>query len=145
MRNTFFHLFWKPAFDLVWLPKTSDDFFYCLISRDPPLTCYVGIMTTAQNVTIIPSLQIKLCCPCSTIYLLLKKFYFGFSSIFSSLVSSFHALFLIVKPQKLNYYQKYSRLRCFLHVKGLVICFYLGWSGSTLLITKHIIKVGSKS
>jgi hypothetical protein len=26
-----------------------------------------------------------------------------------------------------------------------VICFYLGWSGSTLLITKHIIKVGSKS
>ena len=38
--------------------------------------------------------------------------------------------------------QKYSRLRCLLRVKGLVICFYLGWSGSTLLITKHIIKVG---
>ena len=31
------------------------------------------------------------------------------------------------------------RLRCLLHVKGLVICFHLGWSGSTLLITKHII------
>ena len=41
--------------------------------------------------------------------------------------------------------QKYSRLRCLLCVKGLVIGFYLGWSGSTLLITKHIIKVGSKS
>ena len=23
--------------------------------------------------------------------------------------------------------QKYSRLRCLLHVKGLMICFYLGW------------------
>ena len=41
--------------------------------------------------------------------------------------------------------QKYSRLRCLLHVKGLVVCFYLGWSGSTLLITKHLIEVGSKS
>ena len=40
--------------------------------------------------------------------------------------------------------QKYSRLRCLLRVKGLVICFHLGWSGSTLLITKHIIKVGSQ-
>ena len=28
--------------------------------------------------------------------------------------------------------QKYSRLRCLLRVKGLVICFYLGWSGSIL-------------
>ena len=27
--------------------------------------------------------------------------------------------------------QKYSRLKCLLLVKGLVICFYLGWSGST--------------
>ena len=42
-------------------------------------------------------------------------------------------------------YQKYSRLRCLLRVTGLLICFYLGWSGSTLLITKHVIKVGSKS
>ena len=45
----------------------------------------------------------------------------------------------------LDHKQKYSRLRCLLLVKGLVIGFYLGWSGSTLLITKHIIKVGSKS
>ena len=30
------------------------------------------------------------------------------------------------------YTQKYSRLRCLLHIKGLVICFYLGWSGSIL-------------
>jgi hypothetical protein len=28
--------------------------------------------------------------------------------------------------------QKYSRLRCLLPVKELVICFYLGWSGSIL-------------
>ena len=41
--------------------------------------------------------------------------------------------------------QKYSRLRCLLRFKGLVICFYSGCSGSTLLITNHIIKVGSKS
>ena len=31
--------------------------------------------------------------------------------------------------------QKYSRLRCLLHVKGLVISFYVGWSGGTFLIT----------
>ena len=41
--------------------------------------------------------------------------------------------------------QKYSRLRCLLRVKGLVIGFYLGWSGHTLLIRKIIMKVGSKS
>ena len=34
------------------------------------------------------------------------------------------------------YVQKYSRLRCLLRVKGLVIGFYLGWSGHTLLIRK---------
>ena len=32
--------------------------------------------------------------------------------------------------------QKYSRLRCLLRIKGLVIGFYLGWSGHTLLIRK---------
>ena len=41
--------------------------------------------------------------------------------------------------------QKYSRLRCLLRVKGLVIYFYLGWSGSILQIRTNIIKVGSKS
>ena len=41
--------------------------------------------------------------------------------------------------------QKYSRLRCLLHVKGLVFCFYLGWSGSILQFRQNIIKVGSKS
>ena len=41
--------------------------------------------------------------------------------------------------------QNYSRLRCLLLVKGLVICFYLGWSGSILQIRTNIIKVGSKS
>ena len=41
--------------------------------------------------------------------------------------------------------QKYSRLRCFLRAKGLVICFYLGWSGSILQFRQNIIKVGSKS
>ena len=39
--------------------------------------------------------------------------------------------------------QKYSRLRCLLCVKGLVICFYLGWAGSILQIRTNIIKVGS--
>ena len=32
-----------------------------------------------------------------------------------------------------------------LRVKGLVICFYLGWSGSILQFRQNIIKVGSKS
>ena len=41
--------------------------------------------------------------------------------------------------------QKYSRLRCLLRVKGLVICFYLGWSGSVLQFRRNMIKVGSKS
>ena len=42
-------------------------------------------------------------------------------------------------------YQKYNRLRCLLRVKGLVICFYLGWSGSILQIRTNIIRLGSKS
>ena len=41
--------------------------------------------------------------------------------------------------------QKYSRLRCLLCIKILVICFYLGWSGSILQFRQNIIKVGSKS
>ena len=41
--------------------------------------------------------------------------------------------------------QKYNRLRCLLLVKGLVICFYLGWAGNTLPIRTNIIKVGSMS
>ena len=40
---------------------------------------------------------------------------------------------------------KSSRLSCLLHVKALVICFYLGWSGSILQFRQNIIKVGSKS
>ena len=44
-----------------------------------------------------------------------------------------------------HYYQKYSRLRCLLRVKGLAICIYLGWSGSILQFRQNIIKVGSKS
>ena len=36
----------------------------------------------------------------------------------------------------IDYIQKYSRLRCLLRVKGLMIGFYLGWSGHTLLIRK---------
>ena len=38
--------------------------------------------------------------------------------------------------------QKYSRLRCLLRVKSLVICFYLG---SIFQFKQNIIKVGSKS
>ena len=41
--------------------------------------------------------------------------------------------------------KKYSRLRCLLCVKVLVICFYLGWSGSILQFRPNIKKVGSKS
>ena len=50
-----------------------------------------------------------------------------------------------VKDTGFIYGQKYSRLRCLLCVKGLVICFYLGWSGSILQSRQSIIKVGSKS
>ena len=37
-------------------------------------------------------------------------------------------------------HQKHRRLRCLLRVKGLVICFYLGWSGSIPQFRKNIIK-----
>ena len=40
---------------------------------------------------------------------------------------------------------KYSRLRCLLHVKGLAICFHLGWSGSILQFRLNIIKLVSNS
>ena len=33
--------------------------------------------------------------------------------------------------------QKYGRLRCLLHVKGLGICFYLGWSGTVVYDWNH--------
>ena len=46
---------------------------------------------------------------------------------------------------RLRSVQKYSRLRCLLRVKGLVICFYLGWSGSILQFRQNVIKVESKS
>ena len=36
-------------------------------------------------------------------------------------------------------------LKCLLRVKGLVICFYLGWLGSILQFKQNIIKVGSMS
>jgi hypothetical protein len=42
-------------------------------------------------------------------------------------------------------HQKCSRLRCLLHVKVLMICFYLGLSGSILRFRRNIIKVGLKS
>ena len=51
----------------------------------------------------------------------------------------------IIPPMINACFQKYSRLRCLLRVKGLVICFYLGWSGSTLQFRQNITKVGSKS
>ena len=41
--------------------------------------------------------------------------------------------------------QKYSRLRCLLRVKGLVFCFYFGWSTSVLQFRQNLIKGGSKS
>ena len=41
--------------------------------------------------------------------------------------------------------KKYSRLRCLLRVKGLMIGFYLGWSGSILQIRTNMINIGSKS
>ena len=74
----------------------------------------------------------KVNCPKTTIYHKLLKF-------------SKLALLGSYRKPKHSINQKYSRLICLLLVKGLVICFYLGWSGNTLLIAKHIIKVGSKS
>ena len=44
-----------------------------------------------------------------------------------------------------NSIQKYRKLRWLLRVKGLLICFYLGWSVSILLFRQNIIKVGLKS
>ena len=41
--------------------------------------------------------------------------------------------------------KKYSRLRYMFRVKGLVICLYLGRSGSIFQFRQNMIKVGSKS
>ena len=53
--------------------------------------------------------------------------------------------FLLADEKNIISRQEYSRLRCLLLVKALTICFYLGWSGSTLPIRTNIIKVSSKS
>ena len=76
-----------------------------------------------------------------------KKFQYDFLSFFvRSLHSAKEALERFLVPYIVHtYIQKYSRLRCLLRVKGLVICFYLGWSGSILHFRQSIIKVGSKS
>ena len=63
-------------------------------------------------------------------------------SLASSNLNSILLWFHSVKPIHI---QKYSRLRCLLLVKGLVICFHFGWSGSTQPIRTNIIKAGSKS
>ena len=49
--------------------------------------------------------------------------------------------------QKYSRHAKFlcSRLTCLLCVKGLAICFYLGWPGCILHFRQNIIKVGSKS
>ena len=52
---------------------------------------------------------------------------------------------MMLNVQQMDEAQKYSRLRCLLFVKGLLISFYLDWSGSILQIRTNIIKVGSKS
>ena len=54
-------------------------------------------------------------------------------------------LVVVTQPLPVSHDQKYSRPRCLLCVKGLVICFYLGWSCSILQFRQNIIKVGSKS
>ena len=54
-------------------------------------------------------------------------------------------LVLLEKVKTYCFDQEYSRLRCLLLVKGLVISFYLGWSDSILQIRTNISKVGSKS
>ena len=50
-----------------------------------------------------------------------------------------------VRSKLNNLEQKYRRLRCLLRVKGLLICLYLGWSGSIFQFRQNIINVGSKS
>ena len=52
------------------------------------------------------------------------------SIVFLELIQSKHLSRLVYNKVNSNM-QKYSRLRCLLRVKGLVICYYLGWSGST--------------
>ena len=52
---------------------------------------------------------------------------------------------LLYRSPAVSHSQKYNRLRCLLRVKGLLFCFYLGWSGSILQFRQNIIMVGSKS
>ena len=63
-------------------------------------------------------------------------------------VTSCDILFLyqiIFYAENIRCIQKYSRLRCLLNVKGLVFCFYLGWSDSILRFRQNMIKVRLKS
>ena len=53
-----------------------------------------------------------------------------------------HHLWMVPKRHN-GYGQKYSRLRCLLRVKGLVICFHLVWSGSILQFRQNVIKITS--
>ena len=52
--------------------------------------------------------------------------------------------FSIAGTKAITWYQKYSKLRYLLLVKGLVVCFYLGWSGSILQIRMDNNKVRFK-
>ena len=74
----------------------------------------------------------------------LEANYLKFQSNANWIVKEFRQIWInyIISFDKFR--QKYSRLTCLLHVKGLVVCFYLGWSGSILQFRQNIIKVGSK-
>ena len=76
--------------------------------------------------------QLRICSKC-----LSYKF-----TIFMSLLLLIRGTYIVLQH---SLRQKYSRLKCLLRVKGLEICFYLGWSGSILQFRQNIIKVGSKS
>ena len=71
----------------------------------------------------------SLCCSCLLV-----------NTVFFSLILS-----ALSCPAAFTFDQKYSRLRCLFRVKGLVFCFYLGWSGSILQFRQNIIKIGSNS
>ena len=125
-----------------WLSSTFWNFFPWSL-----ITCvgHIWAWTTCYIIICGAKLYIS-----STILKYPNECFTNCMSLYSK-ISNYHHFWhsyilpLFCKYTLVGYNQKYSRLRCLLRVKGLVICFYLGWSGSTLVITKHVIKVGSKS
>ena len=137
---------------LFWLALT--DFKFVI-----DIAAYSANLDALRAVSASPMIYLFLFCWCYTYYtvgLLCRNPWTNIGLVLASKISAsflynlswmFTSLLPILACNSwLSVYdRKYSRLRCLLCVKGLVIYVYLGWSGSILQFRQNVIKVGSKS